>query len=83
MKKKNSNKTSNKSLFQIIGSSFIIIIGLFVIIAIGNSITGNVIGGSKSINPADIGAVFWGLLTIAAGVWIIGRKDFHKSIFKN
>jgi len=77
MKKNKSNKT----LFQIIGSSFIIITGLFVIIATGNTITGNVVGGSKSINISDIAAVFWGLLTIIAGIWIIGRKDFHKSIF--
>ena len=70
-----------KNLLQILGSSFIIITGLFVMIAAGNTITGNVIGGSGSINMLDIAIVFWGLLIIVAGIWIIGREDFHKSIF--
>lgn len=70
-----------KTLLQIVGSSFVIITGLFVMISIANTITGNVIGGSGRINFLDIAIVFWGLLVIAAGIWIIRVKDFTKSIF--
>jgi len=78
--KKNKSK---KTLFQIIGSTFIILTGLFVMFTISNNITGNVIGNSGSINLLDIAIVFWGFLIIVAGLWIISTKDFKKSIFKN
>ena len=72
---------SKRTLLQITGSSFIIIAGLIVAITTGDSITGKVIGESGSINVLDITVVFWGLLTIVAGIWMLSRKDFHESIF--
>jgi hypothetical protein len=75
------NNSQEKSILQIVGSSFIIIAGLFAMLVTANSITGNVIGDSGNINITDIAVVFWGLLTIGVGIWVIRKKDFSKSIF--
>ena len=75
------NNKPEKSMLQIIGSSFVIITGLFVIISLANTITGNVVGGTEGINMLDIAIVFWGLLIIAAGIWIMRTPNFSKSIF--
>ena len=74
---------SRRTLLQIVGSSFIIIAGFLVAIITGNSITGKVIGESGSIGMLDLAIVFWGLLAIVAGIWVMSRKDFHESIFNN
>jgi len=77
------NNKSKRTFLQTLGSLFIVITGLFVIVTIGDTITGNVIGPSGSIDFLNIAIVFWGLLIVIAGAWIITRKDFNKSIFNS
>ncbi len=73
---------NKKSMLQRVGSSFVIITGLFVMLVMTNSITGRAIGGNlSSIRILDLIIVFWGLLITAAGIWMIRKEDFNKSIF--
>jgi len=74
------NKTQ-KSKLQILGSSFIIVTGLFVMLAMTNTITGNVIGETNSGTVISISIALWGLLIVVVGIWMIRKPNFSKSIF--
>jgi hypothetical protein len=71
-----------KTPFQITISTFVIIAGLFVVLTTGANITGNVIGNSGNTGFLEFIAVFWGMVVMGAGIWMISRKDFHESIFE-
>ena len=73
---------NKKSMLQMVGSSFVIMTGLFVILASANNITGKVIGAnSPSVDIIELIVVFWGLLITMAGIWMLRKKDFSESIF--
>ncbi len=74
------NNLHKKSKLQLITSTFVIITGLFVILAMGNSITGNVTG-SGNISAIEIIVAIWGILIMMAGFWMLRKDDFHSSIF--
>ncbi len=69
-----------KSKLQLITSTFVIMIGLFVILAMGNSITGNVTG-SGNLSAIQVIVSIWGILILITGFWMLRKKDFHRSIF--
>jgi hypothetical protein len=76
-----SDNKGKKTKTQIIGASLVMITGLFVMIAMANTITGGVTGKSSvNVSVSGIAIAFWGLLIISVGIWIMRRKDFNKSI---
>ena len=74
--------TSTKSPFQLFTSSIVILAGLFVTLSTGNNLTGRVIGNTGSISIIDLIIVLFGVLVLAAGIWMVTRKDFHTSVFE-
>jgi len=68
---------------QIIGSALVMITGLFVMLAMANTITGRITSTHGPVSISEISIGFWGFLILAVGIWIIRRKDFSKSILDN
>jgi len=75
------DEENQKSKLQLIGSSFVIITGLFVMISMADNITGRVVGYSQNVPILETAIALWGLLIMIAGVWMMIKKDFYKSIF--
>jgi hypothetical protein len=71
-----------KSLFQKIISTVLVLTAVLMFVTMSDSITGRVIGDSKSVSLLDLFILLFASAIFTAGIWVLMDNDFNRSIFK-